>query len=34
MYKYRWVKEEDGKTLDVSKLKNEDGEIFEFDTPT
>ncbi|HDR1796600.1 TPA: hypothetical protein QB579_000283 [Pasteurella multocida] len=34
MYKYRWVKEEDGKPLDVTSLKNEDGDIFEFDTPT
>ncbi|HII3710016.1 TPA: hypothetical protein ACY36C_001342 [Pasteurella multocida] len=34
MYKYRWVKEEDGKTLDVSNLKNEDGNLLEFDTQT
>lgn len=34
MYKYRWLKEESGKPLDVTSLKNEDGDIFEFDTPT
>ncbi|HHT7758196.1 hypothetical protein ABWE99_10865 [Pasteurella multocida] len=30
MYKYRWLKEENRETLDISSLKNEDGKEFEY----
>ncbi|MFC0938967.1 hypothetical protein ACFGZ0_04225 [Pasteurella multocida] len=33
MYKYRWIKEEDGKILDIPNLKNEDAKEFEYSVP-